>query len=340
MIPDIRSSMKTVGQPHPGKGQCQRVGFGKKVEMSFSLALLGALFLCIPVSAARGQEFSCVESSAVRVIFQDPALETSAREVADRYPFIRESLESAFLWEMDFRPLVLLVNDRRAFLNMAGHEAFVAYAVPERQLVVIDATQMGVRPFTLAITLKHELCHLLLHHHITEVHLPKWLDEGVCQWISEGVPEVVFARGLSPLPAAVLMGELISLEALSSRFPGDNRGLFLAYEQSRSVVDYIIQTYGVNGILNILHSMKNGVQAEESIQTALMITGRELEKRWHEDLRSWPVFLAFLAGNLYTVLFIIAALLTVLAYVRFLLRKRSYRLQEEQDAGRPENGQG
>ncbi len=42
-----------------------------------------------------------------------------------RYPFIRASLESVFLWEVDFRPDVLLVGDRRSFLQMAGHDAFV-----------------------------------------------------------------------------------------------------------------------------------------------------------------------------------------------------------------------
>ncbi len=281
-----------------------------------------------------------MDGPGIRVLYSDPSLESSAREVIDRYTPIKKGLESAFLWEMDFHPRVLLVADRRSFLMMAGHEAFVAYALPEKQLVVIDATRMGVRPFTLETTLKHELCHLLLHHHITRVHLPKWLDEGVCQWISEGISEIVFSRGSSPLPSAVLTGTLIPLESLTHNFPRDQRGLSLSYEQSRSVVEYIVSVYGRKGILNILQSMKSGVPAQEAVQMALMIPLRDLEMQWRDDLRSWPVLLAFFAGNLYTIIFLLAAVLTFLAYVRFLLRRKRYlREMDEQDPEIPEYGE-
>ena len=302
--------------------------------------LLMALVLCLLIGASQAQEYRGMDGPGIQVLYGDPSLEPSAREVIDRYSSIKEGLESVFLWEMDFHPQVLLVADRRSFLMMAGHEAFVAYAVPEKQLVVIDATRMGVRPFTLETTLKHELCHLLLHHHITRVHLPKWLDEGVCQWISEGIPEVVLNRGSSPLPSAVLTGTLIPLESLTHHFPRDQRGLSLSYEQSRSVVEYIVNAYGRKEILNILQSMKSGVPAQEAVRTALMIPLDGLERQWHDDLRSWPVLLAFFAGNLYTFLFLLAAVLTFLAYVRFLLRRRRY-LQEmdEQDPETPEHGE-
>lgn len=331
--------------PLCGRGRSEEVEIARfssdlhRAVRAFIPAILAAIFLCMPISAAQGQELSGVEGAGVRVLYHDPSLEMKAREVIRYYPFIEASLESVFLWEVDFRPDVLLVGDRRDFLQMAGHEAFVAYAVPERQLVVIDCTQMDVRPFTLETTLKHELCHLLLHRHIAGVHLPKWLDEGICQWVSEGIPEIIMSRRGSPLSSAVLTGTLIHLESLSRHFPRDSRGLSLAYEQSRSVVEYIIRTYGVNGMLNILQSMKNGTEADDALEMALMTTRHELEESWHEDLRSWPVLLAYFAGNLYTVLFILGAVLTLVAYIRFLVRKRRYRDQEEQDQENQADGQ-
>ncbi len=305
-----------------------------------SSGLLVVLVLCLLAGTPQAQEYRVMDGPGIQVMYADPSLELSAREVIGRYPSIKEGLESVFLWEMDFHPRVLLVADRRSFIMMAGHEAYVAYALPEKQLVVIDATRMGVQPFTLETTLKHELCHLLLHHHITCVRLPKWLDEGVCQWISEGIPEIVFSRGSSPLPSAVLTGTLIPLESLTHHFPRDQRGLSLSYEQSRSVVEYIANVYGRKGILNILQSMKNGVPAQDAIQMALMIPLSDLEMQWHDDLRSWPVLLAFFAGNLYTIIFLLAAVLTFLAYVRFLLRRRRYlREMDEQDTETPEHGE-
>jgi len=309
----------------------------QRLALLFISGVFAIFFLFAAHLTALGQDLLGIEGSGVRVLYRDPSLEAGAREVIQRYPFIRASLESVFLWEVDFRPDVLLVGDRRSFLQMAGHDAFVAYAVPERRLVVIDYTRMDTYPFTLETTLKHELCHLLLHRHITGVHLPKWLDEGVCQWVSEGIPEIIMSRKSSPLSAAVITGTLTPLESLSHHFPRDSRGLSLAYEQSRSVVEYIIRVYGVNGVLNILQSMKGGAEADDAIEAALMVSRYDLEQQWRADLRSWPVLLAYLAGNLYLVLFILAALLTLFAYIRFRLRKRRYQGREDEADSLPDN---
>lgn len=280
-----------------------------------------------------------MEGPGIRVLYSEPFLESQAREVIARYPSLKKSLEAAFLWEMDFEPQVLLVGDRGVFAMMAGHEDFVAYALTEKRLVVIDSTRTGARPFTLEMTLKHELCHLLLHRYITGVPLPRWLEEGVCQWISEGIPEVVLNRRATALPSAALSGTLMPLEAISSSFPRDSRGLALAYEQSRSVVEYIIDSHGIQGLLNILVSMKNGIPVRDAIQMALMVTPEELEAAWHADLRSVPVLLALLAGNLYTLLFVLAAMLTILGYLRFLRKRRRWRLEQEEPEEQGDNAQ-
>lgn len=294
------------------------------------LCLLAAFVLCPLFFRAQAAETRVMEGPDIRVLYSEPFLEPSAREVMARYPFLKESLESIFLWDMDFSPQVLLVGDHGTFVMMAGHEDFVAYALPQKRLVVIDSTRMGARPFTLEMTLKHELCHLLLNHHVTEVHLPRWLEEGICQWVSEGIPEVVLDRRASALPYAAISGTLLPLEAISGSFPRDSRGLALAYEQSRSVVEYIIDSYGTHGVLNILESMKNGIPARDAIRMALLVTPEELEAEWQSDLRSLPVLLALLAGNLYTLLFVLAAVLTVLGYLRFLRRRKRYRLEQEE----------
>jgi len=57
--------------------------------------------------------------------------------------------------------------------------------------IVIDSSRMNVNPFTLSVTAKHELAHLLLHHKINRTHLPRWLDEGFAQWASDGISEII-----------------------------------------------------------------------------------------------------------------------------------------------------
>ena len=123
-------------------------------------------------------DFHIIEEKHVTVVF-DPSLRSAAQDVADIFPYLRANLEREIEWDLNLIPSVLLMKDRKLFQRMAESSLTVAFAVPARNLIVIDHSRMRVHPFSLEITLKHELCHLLLHHHIRRHNFPRWLDEGV-----------------------------------------------------------------------------------------------------------------------------------------------------------------
>ncbi|MDT8272901.1 MAG: peptidase MA family metallohydrolase, partial [Desulfomonilia bacterium] len=202
-----------------------------------------------------------------------------------------------------------------------------------RRLIVIDHSRMHVQPFTLRITLKHELCHLLLHRYIPVERLPKWLDEGVSQWVSDGISEIMIPRRTRVLVWASVTGNFLSLSSLNSRFPDDDRGLFLAYEQSRSIVEHIVVNYGRNGLLNLLQALRHGLDYHEAIESSLMVSAGEIEKRWRSEQRSWMILLSHAAAHLYTIIFMLGALALLVAYVRFQIRKRQ--LVDEEDVSSP-----
>ncbi len=291
-------------------------------------ALILSGFLSImPPFPVHARNISAIETEVATVLF-DKTLEPVAQEVLILYPAIRRELEDILYWDVDFRPSIVLVGRHDHFLQMSGHSSYVAYAVPEKFLIVIDYSRMNTRPFTLRTTLKHELCHLLLHRHITRVHLPKWLDEGIAQWVSGGIAEIATERDGSARRWAALTGRSIRLEALSYHFPQDERDLTLAYDQSREVIEYIIKTYGINGVLNILEAMRTGAGANEAISMSLMMSVDELERQWLKDRQSWERAFSYLAANTYTVIFILAALITTGVYLRAVIRKKRYRDQE------------
>ena len=92
---------------------------------------------------------------------------------------------------------------------MAGDPLVVAFAVPQRNLIVIDYSKMITHPLSLETTLKHELCHILLHEHIKTEILPRWLDEGLCQWASGGIGEIIMDQKRSRLNRAAFSREFI-----------------------------------------------------------------------------------------------------------------------------------
>ncbi|MBI5102158.1 MAG: hypothetical protein HZB33_10035 [Nitrospirae bacterium] len=265
--------------------------------------------------------------------------ENAAREVLALYPLVRTSLMKDLGWSSDMRPEIVLVKDRAAFRKFSGSEHISAFAVSGKDLIVVDYSKMGGRPFTLETTLKHELCHLELHRHITDTRLPRWLDEGICQWVTGGAAEILTAGGRSLLTEAALSDRFIGMQRLTDDFPSDGKGMLLAYEESKSIVEFIIKTYGDAGLRGILGHMHRGDDLENAVLKSLSISLNELEKRWRASLSekaSWP---AYLRDNLYEALFLFAALITVCGFFRAVKKRREYKDDEDEpDIREDDNG--
>jgi len=274
-----------------------------------------------------------ISTKDIVVVYEAP-LDSTAADVVRIYPQLKQALQEFFGWGLDIRPQVVLVNNTRSFQQMTRSNLFVAFAVPEKQLIVIDYSSMNTHPFTLSVTLKHELCHLMLHRHIARHNLPKWLDEGVCQWVSDGIGEIFVNQGWSGLDSAVMAGRIIPLKKLAEYFPRDGASLILAYEQSKSLINYVDRQYGYNAIMAILELLKNGETVETALLSSLAISHQQLEKEWLDHLESTPRWLVFLASHLYAIIFFLAAMLTFFGYMRHRRRrKKIYAAWEEEEDG-------
>jgi len=264
-------------------------------------------------------------------VFYEPPLEAAADEVLRLYPVLRQNLTDIFGWRLNARPQVVLVKTNQTFQQIAGNSLIVAFAVPDKSLIVIDYSRMSTRPFNLSITLKHEMCHLLLHEHINSANLPKWLDEGICQWASDGIGEILIDKSWSGLDAAVMAGQTLRFSRLANRFPGDRSSLMLAYEQSKSVVVYIDRQYGKQAVINILGDLRNGEPLETAVFRNLSLSLNQLEKEWLDDIERTPRWLVYLANNIYGILFFFAAILLIMGFIRALIRRREYAKWEDED---------
>ena len=270
-----------------------------------------------------------LEDERVIVTFDSP-LQNPAEEVLKIYPAIRAELMKDLGWETDFRPEIVLIKDSASFRKVAESDLVTALAVPQKDLIVIDYSRMNVQPFTLGTTLKHELCHLELHHHIAQRGVPRWLDEGICQWVSGGLAEIITDRNRSVLRQAALSNRLISFEGLTERFPHDGRELLLAYEESRSVVEYIHSEFGVSGVRSILQKMGGGDDLEDAVRKSLSISFAELEKRWRSTITGKDSWFYYLGDNLYEILFLSAAIISICGFFRMLKKRKEYKDEEEE----------
>jgi len=282
----------------------------------------------------------CLYAGEVRVLEQrdvlvlyEAQLGSAAGEVAEIYPATKAGLEGVFRWDLTLRPTVLLIMNRERFRRMAESPLTVAFAVPRKNLIVIDYSRMNIHPFSLGNTLKHELCHLLLHHHIQERLLPRWLDEGVCQWVSDGIGDILFDQKRSLLNKAAFRGRFIPLHALKETFPRHKESLILAYGESKSFIAHIIARSGNEGLLRALGRMKGGENVEVAILKALSIPLEKLEKDWQQSLRKKVTWFTYLSYHLYEILFALMAFIAIAAFIKIVLRKRAYAKEEDETVG-------
>ncbi|NCO67510.1 MAG: hypothetical protein GW873_03025 [Nitrospirae bacterium] len=272
-----------------------------------------------------------IQTKEVIVIFEEP-LENVAKDVVKVYPAVKADLVATLDWKVDVRPDVILVKDKSTLMKMVGSDIIIAFAIPDRNLIVLDTSRIYTRPFTLEATLKHELCHILLHSNIKNDRLPRWLDEGVCQWASGGIAELIADDGDSAITKATISDSTISIGDLI-RFPRDEKSLLLAYEESKSIVEYIVSEYGKQGILQILEYLKEGHSIDDSIQKSLSVSTSELEIKWLVYLKRKHTWFSYLSYNIYTILFFLAAVITVYGFIRLLKKKRAY-VDEDEEKGR------
>lgn len=294
------------------------VFWGSMKIRCFFCAILLAAFLTTTLFAG---EIHCLKSNNVAVFFE-PSLKTAAEEVTELYPGVRSQLEKALGWDLNLTPSVLLFKNTENFQKIAESPLTIAFAVPAKNLIAIDYSRMN-SPFTFENTLKHELCHLLLHHHIKDPVLPRWLDEGICQWLSDGIGDIIMDQKNSLLNKAALSRRFIPLKALEGSFPRRDRALTLAYEESKSFVTYMTSQFGREGILKILDFMKKGHNTDTAILKALSTTTRDLETKWHDSLKSKTTWFMHLSYHLYDILFAFMGLLSIVAFIRLIFRKRA-----------------
>ncbi len=289
--------------------------------------LLLALWLAA-VATARSDEI--LQTPHVRIV-HPPALKHRAEQIAAMSPAIVADLKRKLGLTFTIRPTVVPAPNREAYYRLGGRPWFTAFALPRKQLVVLDTSRLDQPAGDLYATLKHEFAHLALHQAIDRRRLPRWLDEGTAQWASDGISEYLPAVQRSLLPQAAAAGRLFDLDELAELFPEDPRGLQLAYEQSRSFVNYLVRRFGDEALRRLLQSLASGASPWEAFEEVLGMRLVDAEAEWRHGLRSPGSWLAGLAGHVYGFLFFAAALATVGAYWRYRQRKRHYRVGEEDE---------
>lgn len=272
------------------------------------------------------------------ILFQDESLVirgeghlgNEAKYLSQIYPQAKTEIERNLGWKLLSKPTVFLIGNKDIFEKISGSPFVSAFAVPSEHLIVIHISSMTSRPPILNDTFKHELCHLLLHDHVKRQVIPKWLDEGICQWISGTLGEIMAGDGAT-INRIDMARRLIPLGQLAVTFPKDKDLLFLAYKESHDFVGYLTAHYGAKSLLSILQYQEEGDDIDLAISKSLSKSFEDVQEEWVNDMQKRSEWLIWAGQNLYEIIFFIMAVLSILAFVRLRISRKRYTGEEGED---------
>ncbi|KPA17711.1 conserved hypothetical protein, membrane [Candidatus Magnetomorum sp. HK-1] len=251
-----------------------------------------------------------------------PSLQKDISKIVNAYTHSEDHLRNIFHWNFTKKINLIVMNNRKDFLQIAEHPLTVAFAEGRRNRIIIDYPKITQHPFRLESTLQHELCHILMAQHL-KIQIPRWLNEGIAQWVSEGIAEIIHPEK-NLLQRAAFSGKLIPFYKLERSFPMDTNSFILAYEQSKSFVIYLMNTYGKNSFLKMLNKLKNGQSFHYSARFIYGKSWLELEREWIASETHYMAWFVFISNNMYTFIFIVLALISVFGFIRIKLKKHDY----------------
>ncbi|MBN1877669.1 MAG: hypothetical protein JXA33_25830 [Anaerolineae bacterium] len=173
--------------------------------------------------------------------------------------------------------------DLQSALRLSMHTWVGGYAYPDTGallLVIQSSTDAVLR---MNNDIPHELTHKILYDMLGsqayEVQ-PTWLLEGLASHF-ERSPDTTYALSLEN---ARQNSSFIPLEQLCYPFPTETDQAILAYAQSQSLVNYLVQTYGWSDIRALLDAYADGLNCSAGIQQALDRDLTTLDREWRLSL--------------------------------------------------------
>ncbi|HUN23175.1 MAG TPA: peptidase MA family metallohydrolase [Anaerolineales bacterium] len=131
-------------------------------------------------------------------------------------------------------------------------------------------------------TVAHEFTHVIVGNVVSSCYasVPTWFNEGIAMYI-EG-EDASYEKGV--LDDAIKSGDLFALRPLSNGFTEDPDKANLAYLQSKSIVGYLVKTYGKEKMQALLQAFNQGYQYDNALQIALGVQLEELERNWRASV--------------------------------------------------------
>ena len=174
--------------------------------------------------------------------------------------------------------------DLQAALGRVGVAYANGHADPRLGVVVVSVAPDLRASYNLQIQIPHEMTHVLIYRAANGNYA------GVPYWFNEGLAVMHQAQRDSNFPTLLAAArdsrQFLSLSSLCGPF--DPAHVSLAYAESESVVRYIRDRFGAEGINRLLTGYAGGADCAGGVQTSLGLSLDQLDADWQQYLAPAP----------------------------------------------------
>lgn len=136
--------------------------------------------------------------------------------------------------------------------------------------------------------LEHEFSHIFLGDYIShssDLSFPRWLNEGIAQYVSGGMSELYSFSYQNSLQSAFIANKVLPFSLLINTFPGTRDNFTLAYAQSISMTQYLVDKYGEENLRVLINNIKKEENFYKAFSNTYSTEFNQIEREWLDEKR-------------------------------------------------------
>ncbi len=215
---------------------------------------------------------------------------------------------------------IFLTNNKKSFASHAGYtmpfwvNGFTQF--PENKIVLKtpDFSNTNLNQFKKLII--HEVIHSLQSQYIPLSLTPTWFNEGLAVYYSD----IYNLNDRIIISKALVRNNIIPIDMISNFLDMNPAEAVLAYAESSSIIEFIIQNNGTESIKNILLNIKEGKTFSEAFEMVTNIELNQLQYYWKIYITkkySW-IFLL----DIQYIIWLFFPFLLILAFIRMKFKNK------------------
>ena len=226
--------------------------------------------------------------------------------------------------------IVVITSTEEEFHALTGGEIpdwGIGAANPMQRILFLKSPRFSSTETDHRKVVIHELSHVLLGMVLDGKLSPRWFDEGFALYEAG---ELGLGRTTN-LARSLFSGEFLNLAQIEDVLIFQKEKAALAYQESRSAIDHLITSYGMEAFTDIAWFLRDGKTMEDGFYEAIGISLEEFQDEWMQKLRRRYALYPFLQFPYILSAAFLCLFLTAYLVTRYRSRKKKKMWEKEEE---------